>query len=164
MLAFSGQWCSTALSIPNYLFRVERLILPFTRGQGISRRGGIKFICLNNPWMGEQHFTEDCEDKDTDITRSIQEWVKQKEKEAPGKHVTFLLYSHTLPDHSRTRADFSGSIHPLNLETSWSPYGRYGLLLLLPTHHIPQFSSSGEFCSFFLSTAPVTTLHNPLTD
>lgn len=48
---------------------------------------------------------EGSEDKDTDVTRSVQDRVQQKEEEAPGNHVASLLYSHTLPEHPRTREE-----------------------------------------------------------
>lgn len=54
LLTFSGQWCFPVLLSTVCLFPVQTPILLFTQSQGIPHED-IKFICLNNHWMRQQH-------------------------------------------------------------------------------------------------------------
>jgi hypothetical protein len=71
--------------------------------------------------------------KVTDHTRSVQEWIKQKEEEASGKNVASLLYSSILLQYLKTRTDFPDSIQLVQHCLSWNSPRRH-TLLFLSTH------------------------------
>ena len=73
-----------------------------------------------------------------DGTRSVQNWIKQKEEKASGMNVASLLYSHTPPQYLKTGTDFPDCIQLVPVGTSWNPPRRHTLLFL--SAHAPHNS------------------------
>lgn len=125
LLTLSGQWGFPVLLSPVYLFPVQTPILLFSQSHGIPH-GNIKFICLNNRWMGQQQLGA-WKMKAVNISRcyQINPRLSQAERgRGSWKHVASLLCSHTLSEYPRTRADFSDSTPVMQLGACWNPWGR----------------------------------------